>query len=224
MSAKALFLKSGDVAPEDILSSGFENISEEELNRPFTFDQKKRVAEKVTALSKDAHLEIFFLLKKHGAKYTSNHNGMFFNINSISNDVLNRLEKLVEFCHQNEKNLAKSYDKRFTSHPDTPSKSVKVEPSKEKEVENSDETSEGESESSEESATEDSDSEDSNEDEEEDEEDEEDGEIEALSKRLSPRKKGKGKAKSKQATKAVAKEKKFHGSCARVLNQIKKHA
>lgn len=115
MSAKVLFLKS-DGKESCVSSPFFNDLSEEELKRPVSLDQRKNVAEKVKSLSKDAHLEIFFLLKDSGTRYTSNHNGIFFNINSISDKMFNRLERLVDFCYENEKKLVESYNERFGTH------------------------------------------------------------------------------------------------------------
>lgn len=111
MSAKALFIVSDKPSRQD--TDVTEKLTDEDLDRPVTFDQKKAVAEKVNSLSKDAHLEIFFLLKKNNIRYTSNHNGVFFNINNVPNRVFNALEKMVNFCHKNEKELAEGYSKRF---------------------------------------------------------------------------------------------------------------
>lgn len=148
MSAKVLFLKSGEVKPPDSFNAFFNNaIPEEVLNKPVTFEQKKNVAEKVASLSKDAHLEIFFLLKNSGSKYTSNHNGIFFNINSVPDHLFNRLEQMVDFCYENEKKLAESYNKRFGSHTERSNKTEENSDESESSDDSSDEsTDESESE------------------------------------------------------------------------------
>lgn len=121
MSAKALFIPSLKEELEPLNNNFLDNIPDSELNKPVSFDQKKSIAEKVNSLSKDAHLEIFFLLKSNNIRYTSNHNGVFFNINSVPNKVFNGLERLVNFCYKNEKELAEGYNKRFGMNTRDPS-------------------------------------------------------------------------------------------------------
>jgi hypothetical protein len=78
-----------------------------------SFEMKKEVENKISTLSKESHIEIFFLLEKTGLKYTTNHNGIFFNIGTISNEDFNKLKKMVDFYYENEKKLAESNYKRF---------------------------------------------------------------------------------------------------------------
>ena len=77
------------------------------------FQEKKSLVEKISLLSKEAHIEIFFFLKKHvsTSHYTLTRNGAFFNINQLSHKILLELKDLVDFCSQNEDNLK-------LTHPD----------------------------------------------------------------------------------------------------------
>lgn len=69
------------------------------------FQDKKTLVEKIGTLSKEAHIEIFFLLKKYVPEYTLTRNGAFFNVNQLPDPVLIELKDLVEFCSKNEENL-----------------------------------------------------------------------------------------------------------------------
>lgn len=77
------------------------------------FQDKKTLVEKIGTLSKEAHIEIFFLLKKYVSEshYTLTRNGAFFNVNQLSERALLELKDLVEFCSKNEENL-------HLTHPD----------------------------------------------------------------------------------------------------------
>ena len=68
-------------------------------------EDKRRIVEEVKILSKDAHMEIFYLLHKMNNKYTLNSNGVFFNLNNLDDKTLEELKKIVIFLNKNEKNL-----------------------------------------------------------------------------------------------------------------------
>jgi hypothetical protein len=73
--------------------------------RPMNFQDKKALVEKIATLSIEAHLEIFFLLRKFSTQYTSTRNGVFFNLNAFPDFVLRELVNMVNFCTENEVNL-----------------------------------------------------------------------------------------------------------------------
>ena len=59
------------------------------------------------------HEEIFNIIKRHlNVQYTTNKNGVFFNLSSIEDDVIEQVEKFVEFCSSNKEELDE-YDKHL---------------------------------------------------------------------------------------------------------------
>jgi hypothetical protein len=92
------------------------------------FQEKKSLVEKIATLSKEAHIEIFFLLQKHvpASDYTLTRNGAFFIVNQLSDSVMLQLRDLVDFCSQNEENLK-------LTHPDKKNIMVEKNPGKEEE-------------------------------------------------------------------------------------------
>jgi hypothetical protein len=94
----------------------FDNVSPEEMDDPITIERKKNTKEKAESLSKDAHAEIYFFLEKNNIKSTCNQNGYFFNINNIDKKVFIRLEKLINFCYDNEKKLEERFKEHMTIH------------------------------------------------------------------------------------------------------------
>ena len=93
-------------------------------------DGRRKIVDKVKTLSKDAHMEIFYFLKKKiNEEYTLNQNGVFVNLNNVDNDTLYVLKKMVDFYSKNEKKLKESYLQRYcnkkeeVSEPDSDSDS-----------------------------------------------------------------------------------------------------
>jgi len=72
---------------------------------------KYKIANDIQKLSKYVHLEIFFFLKEHNIKYSSNQNGYFFNMTDIPENIKVLLEKKVDFFLKNKEDL----DNRYTN-------------------------------------------------------------------------------------------------------------
>jgi hypothetical protein len=79
---------------------------------------KRKIVEKVNTLSSDVHMELFYYLFKTNNKYTINNNGVFFNLNTLNDKVLDELDKMVIFCYKNEKKLNKKYMNRYEKESD----------------------------------------------------------------------------------------------------------
>jgi hypothetical protein len=66
-----------------------------------TFEQRKGLHENLKFLVKSEYEQIFRILKKYNQEYTENSNGIFFDINKISDDSFNEMNKFMEFCQEN---------------------------------------------------------------------------------------------------------------------------
>jgi hypothetical protein len=68
-------------------------------------EEKYKMVKDIDRLSKEAHLEIFFYLKKYNVVYTTNKNGIFINMKDIDNNIMSELQKKVKFYTDNNKIL-----------------------------------------------------------------------------------------------------------------------
>lgn len=73
------------------------------------------LASKIESLTNTEHAEIFRMLQrgvKQGVTYTHNQNGVFYNLNDISEEVLNEVASFVDYCVRNA-TLLQEYDKNL---------------------------------------------------------------------------------------------------------------
>ena len=73
---------------------------------------RKTLMDRISALGQTEHAEIFRILKKHGVPHTQNKNGVFVNITTVSDDIVQEVSEFVSFCSRNNKEL-EDYDKRL---------------------------------------------------------------------------------------------------------------
>ena len=83
----------------------------------YTGKQKRQLLEKINVLSPTEHEEIFNILQRiihneSSVTYTSNKNGIFFNLSNLSDAHISEIEKFVDFCNSNKKDLD-DYDKKL---------------------------------------------------------------------------------------------------------------
>ena len=67
---------------------------------------KKFIIDKTKLLKEEEHVEIFKIIKKHEIKFTKNSNGVFINLNKLSNLIIEEIHKFISYCIEN-KNLLK---------------------------------------------------------------------------------------------------------------------
>lgn len=63
-----------------------------------TLEQKKQFLEDLKLLAKDQHYELFRILKRSNVEYSENSNGIFFDLNSVADDIFQKLTKYMELC------------------------------------------------------------------------------------------------------------------------------
>lgn len=69
------------------------------------YNIKKELISNINRLSKNEHIQIFYIIKKANIKYTENNNGIFINMNNISESIIEELIKFVEFAKVNNNEL-----------------------------------------------------------------------------------------------------------------------
>lgn len=69
------------------------------------YNIKKDLIKDIKLLSRDEHVQIFYIIKKSNVKYTENNNGIFINLRNVSDKILDKLIKFVEFAKVNNSEL-----------------------------------------------------------------------------------------------------------------------
>lgn len=83
----------------------------------YSTKQKKQLLEKINNLTSTEHEEIFNIILRSISdekkiNYTTNKNGVFFNLSTLEEATIDEIEKFVDFCYANKKDLDE-YDKRL---------------------------------------------------------------------------------------------------------------
>ena len=65
----------------------------------------KSLKEKIEALEETEHKEILKIIKRYECKFTENNNGVFINMNKLSEDVIKEIESFLVFSDENNKML-----------------------------------------------------------------------------------------------------------------------
>ena len=66
---------------------------------------KKALTERVQSLGEPEHQELFAILVRNNVPYTRNNNGVFANLKSVDDAVIDQISKFVEFSSENMKKL-----------------------------------------------------------------------------------------------------------------------
>ncbi len=70
------------------------------------YDRRRTFLDSLKGLTKSEYMEIVRLLQKHAVQYSENHNGIFLNLTTLSQEVFDDLERFLVFTQQNRKNLS----------------------------------------------------------------------------------------------------------------------
>ncbi len=73
---------------------------------------RKQLLGRINNLSSTEHEEIFNLIRRHNLGYTQNKNGIFFNLSTLPDGVIEEIGKLVDYCASQKKELD-AYDIRI---------------------------------------------------------------------------------------------------------------
>jgi hypothetical protein len=65
------------------------------------YEERKLFVERLSTLVKSEYEEIFRILKRSNEIFSENANGIFFNVNDISDDTFNKLRTFMDFCMEN---------------------------------------------------------------------------------------------------------------------------
>lgn len=73
---------------------------------------RRQLSEKINSLGNTEHLEIYKIIQENGVSFTENNNGIFFNLTTLSEEVLNIITNFVHYCCENKTELD-AYDKKL---------------------------------------------------------------------------------------------------------------
>jgi hypothetical protein len=76
------------------------NEDKEILSKKYNIHDKKNLVSQIEQLSSLEQIEIFKLIKDETKYYTENLNGIFINVNILSDNLLEKIENFVEYCNK----------------------------------------------------------------------------------------------------------------------------
>jgi len=62
------------------------------------YEDRKKVFDTIKILSKPEHEEIYRIIRKTRDTYTENSNGIFFDLNTISDDAFSQIKSYLDYC------------------------------------------------------------------------------------------------------------------------------
>ena len=68
------------------------------------YELRKQMLEELKQLSKDEYKEVFRIIKQHNVEFTENSNGIFFDLNLVSEDAFVDLAKIMKLCKEQRAN------------------------------------------------------------------------------------------------------------------------
>jgi len=66
-----------------------------------SYEQRKLFFENLKVLVKSEYEEVFRILKRNHEEYTENSNGIFFDVNSVSQITFDQFQEYMNFCLEN---------------------------------------------------------------------------------------------------------------------------
>ncbi len=67
-----------------------------------SYEQRKKLAEELKVLSKDQYEEVYRIIKRAGAPYSENSNGIFFDLNVVADEVVEQLIHFIQLVRLQE--------------------------------------------------------------------------------------------------------------------------
>lgn len=89
-----------------------DTVTEQNVICKYSNKQKKALFEKISSLSSTEHEEIHRIISVNRINTSKNKNGVFFNLSSIEDHVIEQIESFVNYCISNKEQLDE-YDKKL---------------------------------------------------------------------------------------------------------------
>ena len=66
-----------------------------------SYEDRKKVFDTIKILTKPEHEDLFRILKKTRENYTENSNGIFFDLQTVSEECYLKIKEYIDFCVKN---------------------------------------------------------------------------------------------------------------------------
>lgn len=77
------------------------------IKKKYNIHEKKNLVNQIQQLSNLEQIEIFKMIKEETNHYTENLNGIFINVNILSDNLLNKIENFLNYCNKQNIELEK---------------------------------------------------------------------------------------------------------------------
>ena len=77
------------------------------IKKKYTIKDKRSMIEYIQRLNREQHIEIFKILYYDGIKYTENHNGIFINFHTVTDDTIEKISRFLNYCKNKQEELEK---------------------------------------------------------------------------------------------------------------------
>jgi hypothetical protein len=67
------------------------------------YEKRKQMLDDIKLLSKDQYEEIFRIIKRNNVEYTENSNGIFFDLNNVMDDTIEKIFSFLDYCKAQKK-------------------------------------------------------------------------------------------------------------------------
>ena len=84
----------------------------EDMNEMIIELKKKKIIENIKNLNLFEHQEIFKIIRKDNIKYSENSNGVFVNMNKLSDNTIFEIDRFITYCNTNKTNFQKENEFR----------------------------------------------------------------------------------------------------------------
>ena len=85
------------------INNNTDNNSDVNFNDNINYEELDKIRKIIELLNKSHHVEIAKILKKNNIKLTENNNGIFINLNNISNNIIFQIKEYINFIKTQEK-------------------------------------------------------------------------------------------------------------------------
>ena len=71
----------------------------------YDYEQRKHVLDDIKnqGLTKEEYEELFRIIKRNNIEYSENSNGIFFDLNTVSDNVIEKIIEFLQFCKEQRK-------------------------------------------------------------------------------------------------------------------------
>ena len=76
-----------------------------QLNMQTLSKVKRQLRDRINILSATEHNEIFKIISETGYSFSKNNNGIFYNMSEFDEELVNRIDKFVTYCIENNREL-----------------------------------------------------------------------------------------------------------------------